>query len=70
MFPVQFSDLLDIERGNMAYVIRVIDRKTKKVVQEETRKSEKAADRLWCLALKNVNQLKYKLQFEELKKDV
>lgn len=56
--------------GGTAYVIRVIDRKTKEVVQEETRKSEKAADRLWCLALKNVNQLKYKLQFEELKKDV
>jgi len=54
----------------MAYVIRVIDRKTKEVVQEETRTSEKAADRLWCLALKNVNQLKYKLQFEESKKDV
>lgn len=54
----------------MTYVVRVIDRKTKEVVQEDTRKSEKAAERLWCLALKNVNQLKYKLQFEELKNDV
>lgn len=52
---------------NMEFVIRVIDRKTKKIVQEYNRKSEKAADRLWCLALKNVNQLKYKLQFEEIK---
>lgn len=54
----------------MSYVIRVIDRKTKEIVQEEIRKTEKAADRLWCLALKNVNQLKYKLQFEEIKTDV
>ena len=50
----------------MAFVIRVIDRKTKKIVQEETIKSEKAADRMWCLALKNVNPLKYKLQFEDI----
>ncbi len=50
----------------MAFVISGIGRKTKKIVQEETIKSEKAADRVWCLALKNVNPLKYKLQFEEI----
>lgn len=47
----------------MCYTIRVINRKTKEVAQEETRKSYRAADRLYCLALKNVNHLIYKLEF-------
>ena len=50
----------------MAYIIRVIDRKTGQVVQEEIRKSFTAADRLYCLALRNVNPLIYRLQFEEI----
>ena len=45
------------------YKIRIIDRKTKKIVQEETRKSLQAADRLWCMSLKNVNTLIYKMVF-------
>ena len=52
----------------MEYIIRIIDRETKEIVQEETRKSYQAADRLWCKALKNVNQLKYKMQFIEIDK--
>lgn len=50
-------------QDGIMYVIKIIDRKTGKVVQEEIRKSERAADRLWCLSLKNVNQLKYKIKF-------
>lgn len=48
----------------MKYIIQIIDRKTNEVVQEEVRKSENTADRLWSLALKNVNPLKYKLIFK------
>lgn len=43
------------------YILDVIDRRTKEIVQTETRKSEHAFDRLWCRAISNVNQLKYKL---------
>lgn len=53
----------------MKYAIRIVDRKTKKLVQEYIMKSEKSADRLWCIALRNVNQLKYKMEFEALKDD-
>ena len=42
--------------------LEIIDRKTGKVVQTETRKSSTAFDKLWCLALKNINQLKYKMR--------
>ena len=54
----------------MAYIIRIIDRKTKEIVQEEKRKSYQAADRLWCQVLKNVNALKYKMEFIEIANDV
>lgn len=48
------------------YTLQIIDRKTKEVVQTETRKSAGAFDRLWMTAVKNVNPLKYKLvQLEE-----
>lgn len=50
----------------MTYMIRITDRNTKKIVQEETRKSLRAADNLWCRALKNVNSLKYKMEFIEI----
>ena len=47
--------------------MRVFDRKTNKLIQEEVRRTFNAADRLWCIALKNVNPLKYKLKFVEIK---
>ena len=47
------------------YVIEIIDRNTGHVVQTETRKSFDAFDRLWCKAMENVNQLKYKLKASE-----
>ena len=50
----------------MKYVIKVIDRKTEKIVQEELRKTKESADRLWWKAMKNVNHLKYHLKMEEL----
>lgn len=50
----------------MKYKIQIIDRATKQVVQEEIRKSFSAADKLWCMALKNVNTLKYKMKFFEI----
>jgi hypothetical protein len=43
------------------YVLTIIDRDTGEVVQTETRKSASAFDRLWCMALTNVNRLTYKL---------
>jgi hypothetical protein len=46
------------------YVLKVIDIKTKKVVQETIRKSAKSADRLYCIALGHVNPLIYKLKLE------
>mgnify|MGYP001574965376 FL=1 len=49
----------------MVYIIRIIDKKTKIVVQEETRKTYDAAYNLWHKAMKNVNQLKYKMEFIE-----
>jgi len=48
------------------WVLTIIDRKTKEIVQTETRKSEQAADRLWCKAISNVNPLKYKMKIEKL----
>lgn len=44
------------------YKLQLISRKTGDVVEEYTRMSEKAFDRLWCLALKNVNPLQYKMK--------
>jgi len=43
------------------YILEIMDRKTKQVVQTETRKSEKAFQRLWENAIKNVNPLQYKI---------
>lgn len=47
------------------YKIQIIDRKTKKVVQEETRKSEQTIEKLWCKCLANVNPLLYNIKYSE-----
>jgi len=43
------------------FILQIIDRKTGKVVQEETRKTSIAFDRLWDKAVKNINPLVYKI---------
>jgi len=47
----------------MSYTIKIIDRETREVIQEETRKSLSAADKVWFKAMDNINQLKYKMVF-------
>jgi hypothetical protein len=44
------------------YVLKIIDRKTKEVVQIETRKSQRAFDNLWDKCLTNINALRYKME--------
>ncbi|MCK5608504.1 hypothetical protein KAR91_41870 [Candidatus Pacearchaeota archaeon] len=56
------KDGLSCAKVKKEYILDVIDRKTGKVVQTETRKSERAFDRLWCQAMTNVNSLIYKLK--------
>lgn len=46
------------------YIIEVIDRKTKEIVQVEIRKSEQSFDRIWRKAISNINPLVYKLNAE------
>ena len=47
------------------YILEIIDRRTKKVVQTETRRTQQSFDRLWCKALSNINPLTYKLSASE-----
>ena len=47
------------------FILQIIDRDTKKIVQEEKRKTKTAFDRLWSKAIQNVNSIKYKLKMIE-----
>jgi hypothetical protein len=47
------------------YKIQIIDRKTNRIIQEETRKTQQAIDKLWCRCLTNVNPLIYKIKYIE-----
>jgi len=50
-----------MKKSKKIYVLTLYDRNKKTIVQRETRRSEQAFDRLWCMALGNVNTLKYKM---------
>ena len=47
------------------YIIKIINKETKEVVQEESRKSYSAFCALWSKAVKNINPLIYKLKVVE-----
>lgn len=51
----------------MIYTIQVINRDTGEVVRTETRKTLYAANKVWQKATVNVNPLKYKLVWNEVK---
>lgn len=58
----KLSDGLSCAKVKKEYILDVIDRKTGKIVQTETRKSATAFDKLWGTAMLSVNSLKYKLK--------